>query len=188
MLSSTGPLSAFERLVPDVLREITIWTISATDLGPPTDLLSILLLSKHVHAILMGPSPNCLIESRQLFLLKFDNAAPVRRFGAFRSGAEYMDELCRRFTVLKNIRHAQAHTPRSSEELERDLSVALMMMLEDDGRNAQHLIHWAHLPKLLERLVAQQQGFSNNRRTALDSVLVWLLWLTGKYDLLGTFY
>ena len=167
---ATSSLSAFERLVPDVLREIVLWTLTATDLGPPTDLYNLLLVNKHIHSMLMGSRPHCFIESRELFRLKFDNAAPARRFGALCSTAEYMDELYRRFNTIKFIRHTDVCC--GYEELEHHLWVAMVMMLENDGCNAQQLVHWANLPSFLEKLVVRQQELRAARRTTTDSPLL----------------
>ena len=165
----TSVLSAFERLVPDVLREIVLWMINAADLGPPTDLYNLLLVNKHIHSILMGSRPHCFVESRQLFRLTFDIAAPVRRFSAFCSTAEYMDELYRRFHTMKFIRHADLRHEFEYEELERHLWVAMVMMLENDGCNAQQLVQWANLPLFLEKLVIYQQELRAGLELPADS-------------------
>ncbi|KAG6335185.1 hypothetical protein ID866_3911 [Astraeus odoratus] len=137
-------LSPFERLVSTnpVLDLIAFYVAVDPFLGPPSNLLPLLLTSRIVYNHLRVKSNPHLYAN--IFCHKFDCDAPERRLSPRWTTAPCLtEELRTRCTALKYIRKGKV-----SVQSDRDvLWTAYLMMLENDGRNEEQLCGWANLPQ-----------------------------------------
>lgn len=111
---------------------------------PAREVYAILLTNRALYARI-APSACPRLYAR-IFALKFDSVAPAARV-ADAWGLRAVDvtrEFCRRFRALRIFRRGALDDPR----LHDALLTAWLMMLEDEGRNSEHLRR-AGLPALL---------------------------------------
>lgn len=171
--------SLFCRLPLPVLENIGLEVSVVNPLGPPTDLVSLLLTCKHVHSFLGFPHNRHLYA--RIFRAKFDYRAAFRRFGA---RATYTANLANQLRIycqcLTHIRRGDImsnHTPRF-------LWAAFLMMVESDGKNEAQLLEWAGLKTFADRFVRERlwEGRDNYNgwpaESVTNSLALWLMWLT----------
>jgi hypothetical protein len=169
-------LSSFERLVPDVLENIALFTVSELLLGPPTEIVSLLQTSRTCYHLLSFENNAQLFAN--IFRAKFDCAAPARRLGPrWMSSPSLASELRKRFMALKRIKIRDTSCAD-------DLWTAYLLMSENDGRNERQLIEWAGIEGYLPLAIAYRSrpspGYPPSWFTDTEwtSLITWLLWMT----------
>lgn len=175
-------LSPFEQLAftNPVLDRIAFYIAVDPFLGPPSNLVPLLLTSRSVYNHLCFQRNSPLYAS--IFRHKFDCAAVERRLSPGWTFTPYLaEELRARCIALKYIR-------RGTVALDDDrdaLWSSYLMMLENDGCNEKQLCNWANLPRWAISAVALRclpfrvspdstVIFSDPEGTSLA---VWLLWM-----------
>lgn len=175
-------------IIPAEILEYVAFLV-ATDrfLGPPADLIPLLLTSQAIYAAI-SPSNNPHLYS-SIFEAKFDVALARKRLGSMALTADVLtQELKRRLLLLKRIQGMDsALTPGASEETTHDiLLTGYLMMLEDQGKNRDQLEKYAKLPDWLALHWFHEDGSSGAVQRVntgywpthtLDNTLgMWLLW------------
>lgn len=177
-----SPLSPFERLAYDrpALDLIAFYLAVDPFLGPPSNLVSLLLTSRTVYEHLcIKNNPHLYSE---IFRYKFDAAALDRRLSpSWTSASCLANELRLRFVALKYIRHGRVSVFPDRDALWR----SYLMMLENDGRNEQHLCQWANLPQwALSAVALRCLSRIDYEDCPPDpegtSLALWLLWMTSS--------
>lgn len=141
--SSMSP-PKFESLPGVVLDEVAIALGTHSLPGPPSDVLTMLLLCKRVY----GETSWCFVFSR-IFYHKFDASAPIRRLcnkSDYNLTVALAEELAKRFKTLRRFKNGYFRKRRvrlGSETLRIDLWRAYIMFLENDGKNAAQLVQYA---------------------------------------------
>lgn len=150
MKSPTIP-TTLTTIPPEILDEISYWSMLPSANGPPSNLIPLLLVCKQIHETI--DTSVCLYA--RVFRTQFDSAALWRRFPVdWLSTHNLASELKRRWKALKRIRRiaaqwrAQAEeepwpTPSAPEvwsasspnQITQDLWTIYLMLLEDDGTN-----------------------------------------------------
>ncbi|KAI6133465.1 hypothetical protein EDD17DRAFT_1472565 [Pisolithus thermaeus] len=175
-------LSPFERLAytRPVLDLIAFYVAVDPFLGPPSNLVSLLLASRTVHEHLcVKNNPHLYSE---IFRYKFDVAALERRlYPAWTSASCLASELRLRCVALKYIRRGRVSGPPDRDALWR----SYLMMLENEGRNEQHLCQWANLHQwALSAVALRCLPLRDYDDLPPDpegtSLALWLLWMTSK--------
>ncbi|EJT97236.1 hypothetical protein DACRYDRAFT_18934 [Dacryopinax primogenitus] len=184
-LSSTPPPSnnsPILSLPPEILTQISLASIPLS--GPPTPARALGLTCRAFHASL-GYRTNAPLYAA-IFPLQFDSLAPKRR-GADFHPESVGHELRNRWSVLASIRRAvRSHTLQESPE--RELWVALTLLMEDDGLNACQLA-WAGLDEYIqlfwqERILRPSMDMSLPEETEERALGFWVLWLTCEEGIL----
>lgn len=171
--------------IPQEILEHIAYFVATRDLGPPNELIPLLLVNRHIaHALSAATNPH--IYAR-LFALKFDLGAAYRRRRLTSNGAGTSDDLelssaalCdefrRRFVLMRRIRDRLdcAYDPNSSagsglrlsdgkqrgSELNKVLWMAYLMMLENDGKNERQLREYAGIIPWLRTFWFEPNGAS----------------------------
>jgi hypothetical protein len=183
--------SKFETCPREILDHIAILLVTDSFLGPPTDLATLLRVSKTIWKSL-SLKFNPYVYAR-IFHLKFDVCAAVRRLG---NGCEHTTklghELVRLCKGLKRLR--SGIYPRTDEDagkndlLREDLWMAYLMFLESDGKNARQLIHYSRVDIFAYDYITLSgrlhYGLEDNGGWIVDNevnaLAVWLFWFTDK--------
>ncbi|KAF8079340.1 hypothetical protein FPV67DRAFT_1403278 [Lyophyllum atratum] len=163
--------------------------LELTDLepiGPPDILVPLMQTCKALHGLLV-PETNPGLYSR-IFRQKFDVAAVTRR--AFRpTPTQCVDQMTQYFAALRVFRRRELRiSVAPGEELpdvgvEEALQIGVVMMLEDDGKNARQLVQWGHADEFVDAFVRSRlyDGAEDNDGWPLDNGLnahaLWLMWL-----------
>ncbi|KAI6122237.1 hypothetical protein EDD16DRAFT_1477829 [Pisolithus croceorrhizus] len=175
-------LSPFERLAHTrpVLDLIAFYVAVDPFLGPPSNLVSLLLASRTVHEHLCVKNNPHLYSD--IFRYKFDVAALERRLSPTWTSASCLaNELRLRCVALKYIRRGRVSGPPDRDALWR----SYLMMLENEGGNEQHLCQWANLPQwALSAVALRCLPLRDYDDLPPDpegtSLALWLLWMTSK--------
>lgn len=155
-------------LPPDILDHIAFFAATHSIIGPPSDLLSLLTVSRSLHAALER-SANPQLYAR-IFCAKFDVTALNRRYtqlqeekgeGAWDGNlpahvlAEELVIRCHAMSQLRSSRFARIEEPGqvisvpaeqdTGGELDRILLLSFVMTLENEGRNVAQLRQYAHI-------------------------------------------
>lgn len=165
---------------PELISRIAILMLSEGGFspGPPSALLPLTLTCRSInHSLSLNHNSTLLAE---VFRLGFDTFAISNRFPSHAlSAIHYAEELKRRCKALRRIKAGCM----SEDSLLDDLWVTYLMMLENDGRNAEQL-SWAGIPSFLSNLLktSARPGtfFQDPKRVSL---VVWLIWLTSTYGM-----
>ncbi|KAI0056831.1 hypothetical protein BV25DRAFT_1813403 [Artomyces pyxidatus] len=188
----SSPDSAFDTIPNEVLEQIAFYAATCSPTGPPSDLLSLLLVNRRFAAALSVASTSYLYS--RIFCAKFDADAYKRRLGPQATTAPKLAaELARRCCLLRRIRARTdcyvGKVPLSDEDAGRMhemLWVAYLMMLENDGLNERQLREYAHLDVWLKdywfdpdgascaTLAIKDNGWPPNNE--LSAVTMWLFW------------
>ena len=170
-----GSLSPIEQFAPEILECIAFHTAVDRNFvpGPPRHLIPLLCTSRTINDTLSFKNNSHLYAD--IFHVKFDYTAPIRRLGiGWLTSPCLSSELRKRFAALKRIKcRNHAHVD--------DMWTAYLLMIENDGRNEAQLIEWAEFREFLMAVLLLRarappgSWFTGNQGTAL---LVWLLWLT----------
>ncbi|KAI0049022.1 hypothetical protein FA95DRAFT_1489902 [Auriscalpium vulgare] len=199
----TAGISLFDNIPNEVLEHIAYYAATALVVGPPADLLPLLLVSRRFAAALSSASNPSLYAA--IFAVKFDTTALKRRLGASAVAPQKLAaELERRCTLLRRIRARTdcyvGKTPLSEDDAGRMhemLWMAYLMMLENDGVNERQLREYAHLDVWLKDFWFDPDGAScatlaikdnawppNNDLSAVTMWLFWFLLRPEEYSLL----
>ncbi|KAI6039866.1 hypothetical protein EDC04DRAFT_2567997 [Pisolithus marmoratus] len=182
------PLSPFERLAYErpALDLIAFYVAVDPFLGPPSNLVSLLLTSRTVYEHLcVKNNPHLYSE---IFRYKFDVAALERRLSQKWTSAPCLaNELRLRCVALKYIRHGRVAGLPDRDALWR----SYLMMLDNDGRNEQQLCQWANLPQwALSAVALRCLPLKDYDDLPPDpegtSLALWLLWMTKRVRGEGT--
>ncbi|KAF8059491.1 hypothetical protein FPV67DRAFT_1716275 [Lyophyllum atratum] len=141
---------------------------------------------KALHGLLV-PESNPGLYSR-IFRQKFDVAAVARR--AFHpTPTQCVDQMTQYFAALRVFRRRELRVSVAPGEefpdvgVEEALQIAVVMMLEDDGKNARQLVQWGHADEFVDAFVRSRlyDGAEDNDGWPLDNRLnahaLWLMWL-----------
>ncbi|OAX40984.1 hypothetical protein K503DRAFT_736551 [Rhizopogon vinicolor AM-OR11-026] len=181
-------MTTFNWLPQEVLENIAFFSATMTDVGPPSDFLSLLLSCKSIHRAL-SPEANLHLCAR-IFEHKFDLSSAIRRLGPqIATPVTRAQELRKRFVYLKRIRartDSRIHTPDNSQILSELLWFAYLMMLENDGKNVKHLKEYAGMEQWLVEYWFDDDGMSLASRVLSEdgwpldsehnSLAMWLFW------------
>lgn len=179
---------SLENLVPEVLQRIAFFA-SGLNLGPPSNVLSMLLTCHGIHNALSFEYHPYLYD--RIFRSKFDILAPQRRLGTrITKSSIVANELRIRCRTLQRIRRGQI----STEYIRDDLWTAYLMMLESDGRNEMQLIDYANIRSFIYEFLhfRLNEGSETNAgwpiENDVNALAVWLLWLVNDTSKCKTRY
>jgi hypothetical protein len=174
--------SSFESLAIEIVEHIAFLTVAGCQtqlLGPPKEILPLLLTSRSLHGILSSDNNSHLYA--KIFDFKFDSLAPNRRLGPRWTTTPCLTfELRKRFTALDRIKRGDFSS------IIEDLWTAYLLMIESDGKNETQLIEWAKIKDYLQLAIGNMAntvpGSQNIWFTETEgaSLAVWLLWLTSN--------
>ncbi|KAG1740669.1 hypothetical protein EDB19DRAFT_1708301 [Suillus lakei] len=178
-------------LPQEVMENIAFFLATTTDVGPPSDLLPLLLSCRSIYRAL-SLDANLHLCAR-IFEHQFDLSAAIRRLGHQIATPDVLSkELRKRFVYLKRIRArtdsricaSDTSNPSILSEL---LWLAYLMMLENDGKNVKQLREYAGMERWLMEYWFDDEGASLASKTLskdewpLDnehnSLAMWLFWI-----------
>lgn len=175
MVAQTSPLC---RLPFDILENIGVEVTAVDPLGPPKDLVPLLLTCKAIHnALSFNRNPHLYAR---IFRCRFDVRASKRRFS---DPAHFSSNLAQQLRVysasLSRIRRGDPSYPMVGQ----DLWSAFFLMAENDGRNEAQL-EWAGLRAFIARFVGETlwlgreiyHGWPAERSES--ALALWLMWAT----------
>ncbi|KAG5652137.1 hypothetical protein H0H81_006155 [Sphagnurus paluster] len=160
-------------------------------LGPPAVLLPLMATCRTLYARL-SPHTNPVLHAA-IFRQKFDSAAVTRRHdGACPTARAYVDQLYRYLAALRVFRRGNVHEGVRDGlwgdevldiSLDEALQIAVVMMMEDDGKNARQLLLWGHADVFVKRLLRRrlyagaeaQDGWP--LEDEVNTNALWVLWL-----------
>ncbi|KAG2078451.1 hypothetical protein BDR04DRAFT_1041411 [Suillus decipiens] len=187
---------AFDWLPQEVMENIGFFAATTTVVGPPSDLLPLLLSCRSIYRAL-SLDTNFHLCAR-IFQYKFDLSAAVRRLGQQIATPDVLSkELHKRFVYLKRIRartDSRVCAPDTSNPLiiSELLWLAYLMMLENDGKNVKQLREYAGMEQWLMEYWFDDEGASLASKTLLEnewtldneqnSLAMWLFWLFLRPD------
>ncbi|KAG1797086.1 uncharacterized protein HD556DRAFT_1233823 [Suillus plorans] len=187
---------AFGWLPQEVMENIAFFAATTTDIGPPSDLLPLLLSCRSIyHALSLDAN---LHLCARIFEYKFDLSAAVRRLGQHIATPDVLSkELRKRFVYLKRIRARTdsricAPDMSNSPMISELLWLAYLMMLENDGKNVKQLREYAGMEQWLMEYWFDDKGASLASKALLEdvwlldnehnSLAMWLFWLFLRPD------
>ncbi|EIW76650.1 hypothetical protein CONPUDRAFT_139394 [Coniophora puteana RWD-64-598 SS2] len=187
------PMVSIEAVPQEIIEHIAFFAGTQYVLGPPSDLLPLLLTSRAFHRQL-ADSYNPWLYAR-IFEYKFDLRAAARRLGAEAMTVLVLKaELQKRCAYLKKIKaRTSAFLNEDDDDLSDDgvraelLWMAYLMMLENDGKNERHLREYAQMETWLWDYWFDARGASRASQlvsmdkwlpdTEQNSLAMWLFWL-----------
>jgi hypothetical protein len=181
--------TSFDTIPHELLENIALFAVTSDPLGPPRELVPLLLVNRRMHGALSSTS-NPHLHAR-IFAAKFDTAALVRRLGPGTAtrAPKLAAELRRRCVQLGWLR-AQVGctvdafaalaagtgagagsgnddgggggglTEEGMRALHEMLWTAYLMMLENDGKNERQLREYARLDRWLRKFWFAEDGAS----------------------------
>ncbi|GLB43740.1 putative imidazolonepropionase activity [Lyophyllum shimeji] len=174
------------RLPLEIFDAIALELTALEPVGPPSILLPLMLTCKALHALLV-PQTNPALYAR-VFRQKFDVAAVTRR--AFRpTPIQCVDQMHQYFAALRVFRRRDLYPAAAPGEemldidVEAALQIGVVMMLEDDGKNAMQLVQWGHADEFVDSFVRTRlyEDAEENDGWPLESSrnahALWLMWL-----------
>lgn len=186
MTRSAVPLESLVGYYPSIVDDIAFYLAVDPFLGPPTNLLSLLLTCRTLYNHLSITNNSALYA--RIFRHKFDCAAIERRLSSrWTSSLCLARELRSRFLALRHIKvkHGNPSLRSDREALWR----AYLMLLENDGCNTRQLFEWAGLSDWVLAAVALR-SFPSSTNTVHStphlsdpeglSLAVWLLWMASS--------
>ena len=193
----------------EVVEHIAYFVATDSFLGPPSSLLSLLLVNRQINSCISITTNHHLYA--RIFNYKFDTAAPLARLGGETLASQaFSEELKRRCVVLKRLRariDSTTHARRANQD-NQNLSVhdilftSYILMLENDGKNEAQLEEYGEIKAWIREFWFDARGASlavysvrtgnwppNRPETALGMWLFWFLLNTGRSsDLAVDFY
>ena len=192
---------AFNRVPQEVLEHIAFCLGSGNFLGPPKDLVPLLLTNRECYSRLSLPD-NPHIYAR-IFRSKFDTAAAHARFGSARLTPRVLaEELRKRCIALRRLR-ARLDSTTSTLRRNKDhskmsvrevLFTAYVLILEDEGKNLAQLQEYGRIHNWITEFWFDPRGSSltiynsrtgvwplNRTETALGMWLFWFLFNPGEF-------
>src|SRR5712671_367848 len=173
MRTTTTTSTTFDSIPQEVLENIAFFAVASNPLGPPHELIPLLLVNRRLHAAASSTS-NPHLHAR-IFAHKFDTAALVRRLGPSAVTAPKLAaELRRRCVLLARLRarvgcsvdfsggggNGGGVTEEEVRMMHEMLWMAYLMMLENDGKNERQLREYALLDGWLRRFWFAEDGAS----------------------------
>ena len=125
----------------------------------------------------------------KIFVRKFDDRPAVRRLGeTCKYARNRTKELVKRFLALKRFKFMPCRLFSAAPTARDDIWLAYLMFLENDQRNYQQLVHYAHVDKFASSFVKQggpfHDGMDRNAGWKVDNqvnaLVAWLFWFTDK--------
>lgn len=177
MVAQTSPLC---RLPIDILENIGVEVTAVDPLGPPKDLVPLLLTCKAIHdALSFEDNHNRHLYAR-IFRCRFDVRASKRRFS---DPAHFSSNLAQQLRVYSAALTRIRRGIMLSSTVEHDLWSAFFLMAENDGRNEAQL-EWAGLRAFVARFVGETlwlgreacHGWPAERPAS--ALALWLMWAT----------
>ena len=178
---------SLETVPAEILEYIAFLVATDQFLGPPSQLIPLLLTSQTIYNAL-SPAINHHLYS-SIFEAKFDVHLARKRMGSTTLTADVLTlELKRRTLLLKCMRAMDgALTSAFSEEMKHELLLTCyLMMLEDQGKNRDQLEDYAKVSDWLQLYWFHKDGSSGAIQRVntsswpahtLDNALgMWLLW------------
>jgi hypothetical protein len=149
---------------PEIIQNILLLTGSDNPIGPPRELLALLLTCHALYSILSFH--HCTALYATIFAQRFDSVALQRRHVFSAEDAKH--ELRRRFYALQCFRRMQTDSPSVKEAL----IIALFMITEDDGLNSSQLA-WARFPQYINTFLRRNVfvGAEHNHGWPLENIL-----------------
>lgn len=161
----------------DILEQIVL-QVALLDHGPPKHLTALLSTCKTIYGSVNFNAYPLLYAN--IFKCKFDVEAIARRYPkectAIQNIADQLKVYC---AVLKRIHGGDI----TAETVFNDMWSALLMMLENDGRNEEQL-GWAGLKDFVDRYVRARllEGSVHTAgwptETPANALVLWLMWFT----------
>ena len=180
-------LSSLEACPSEVLENIVLTLVDQSPLGPPTDLPSLLRVSKAIHCKLSMENYPSLYS--HIFVKKFDDQPVVRRLGeTCKYARNRANELVIRFSALKRFRLMPCREFVAAPTARGDIWLAYLLFLENDRRNYEQLVHYAGVDKFASNFVKHggpfDDGMDDNGGWKVDdevsALVAWLFWFTDK--------
>ncbi|KAG2130356.1 hypothetical protein DEU56DRAFT_815559 [Suillus clintonianus] len=187
--------AAFDWLPQEVMENIAFFSATTTDVGPPSDLIPLLLSCKSIYlALSLDTNPHL---CARIFEHKFDLSAAVRRMGQQIATPDVLSkELRKRFVYLKRIRartDSRICAPNTNSPILGELLwLAYLMVLENDGKNVKQLREYAGMEQWLTEYWFDDEGASQATKALLadewpldnehNALAMWLFWLFLKPD------
>ena len=190
----TAPSSRFLSLPQTILEDIAFYLADLSPLGPPTALINLLLTHSAFASLRHSPH----LYAR-IYRLKFDASALHRRSSRAEKDslavvwalAARLKAYCQALTLIKRGDVLPRPSDARSSEMtpEQAIHIAFVMLVENDGRNAAHLVHYAGIRAFAERYVRERVWAPDNlddgwpkEGTVAHGVPVgealWVWWLT----------
>ncbi|KAG5650764.1 hypothetical protein H0H81_011136 [Sphagnurus paluster] len=160
-------------------------------LGPPAVLLPLMASCRTLHTRLSSDTNPTLHAA--IFRQKFDSAAVARRHGGVRPTAwAYVAQLHLYLAALRVFRRGDVHEGVCeglwSDDvpdigLEEALQIGVVMMMEDDGKNARQMLLWARADFFVKRLLTRRLYAGAETKDGwppddeVNANALWLLWL-----------
>ncbi|PFH48855.1 hypothetical protein AMATHDRAFT_148969 [Amanita thiersii Skay4041] len=191
---------ALDAIPQEVLEHIAFFTATDSFLGPPSTLIPLICVNRHLHSCLSFTA-NYHLYAR-IFADKFDITAVTRRLGADKLAPHILAlELQRRCFYLSRLRaRVDAKFDDLSDKdidpiVEELLYNVYLMMLENDGKNERQLREYGLVSLWLrdywfDRMGASRVPYNILRErwppnTRSTSIAMWLLWLFLEPDKYG---
>lgn len=163
-----------------ILEHIGLEVAVLDPLGPPTDLVALLCTCRHIYAWLSYDNNRYLYA--RIFRSMFDSRAVVRRFGSRCARVDIVAHQLKVYcSMLRRIRGGD--TAADSEVIKADFWTALLMLLENDGKNEAQLER-ADLKAFVDRFVRTRlyEGCNETAgwppESELNALALWLMWFT----------
>ncbi|KAF8495009.1 hypothetical protein JB92DRAFT_3230351 [Gautieria morchelliformis] len=154
-LPPPATLSRLETCPVEVLEAIVLATVGRNLPGPPADLASLLCVSKAIYFSISMKNNTSLYG--KIFVLKFDDRAPVRRLGeTCKHGSIRTEELVKRFQSLKMFKMMKCRQFCAAPTARGDLWVAYLLFLEHDRQNYQQLVSYAAVDKFASSFIKME--------------------------------
>ncbi|KAG6860670.1 hypothetical protein C0995_008737 [Termitomyces sp. Mi166 len=164
----------------EILHHIAVDLTKFTPIGPAVQLVPLMRTCTTLKACLSPKNnPNLL---GAIYHHKFDSAAVERRSGRL-TPMQWAAWGARAFDAMCLFRRGDVRCDHGEKMLLEALRVGVMLMLDDDGKNARQMLLWAHADEFVQRLVMtrlyerseENQGWP--RETPLIAYALQLMWL-----------
>ena len=187
-MSVHGPHSSLDACPAEVLERVALALVDQTLRGPPTDIPSLLRVSKTVYSKISIKA--CPRLYSNIFATKFDDRPAVRRLG---KGCKYSTckakELVQRFISLKRFKLVPCEELFASDTAPDDLWIAYLLFLENDEKNEQ-LVNYAGVDRFSSEFFMRlggpiqswedETGVLTAVHEQLNALAAWLFWFTDK--------
>jgi len=164
--------SPLENIPCDILQYISILASSSSPFDPPVEILRLMQTGPVIYqALNIRGAPHIYAG---IFASKFDTAALFRRYNSTITDSALAAELVNRCRLLQRCKRGDV----SAHNLLQDLSTALWMYLESDGRNELQLLNVDFPEFILSVARTQLKGASCHddlHPTLIGRIVVWLL-------------
>ena len=171
----SGQRSPLCSVPPEILDKVAFELVSDILQGPPSVLLPLLQTCKHINRSLS--TTGCIDLYSRIFKAKFDHLSAIRRI-ARPISSEYVEQLMDCCKLLQVIRSGDIY----SADIDHVLFMALIMMMENDGKNRVQL-EWAGLDEFVHRFVRERLHETRERyngwpeESAQNACALWLMWM-----------